>query len=56
MSVLVMSDILGLFVNKGTAESLYFLCNRKNLLQPIHMQLPKKEIFFLIFFPHVFPK
>ena len=49
MSLLVISKILGLFVNILTADDKYSLRNSKNLRQPITMQLFKKQIFFLNF-------
>ena len=50
MSQLVISDILGLSVNTLTADDKCFLRNRKNLPQPIQMQLSKKQKCFLNFF------
>ena len=35
MSLLVICEILGLFVNTLTVSEKYFLCNSENLLQPI---------------------
>ena len=43
MSLLVISEILGLFVNTLTADDKYSLYNSKNLQQPIEMKLSKKE-------------
>ena len=39
MSVLVISDVLGLFVNTMTDDDKYSLRNRKNLPESIQMQL-----------------
>ena len=49
MSVLVISDVLGLFANKLTADDKYSLRNRKKLSQPIQMQLSNKEKIILFF-------
>ena len=43
MSPLVISEILGLFVNTLTAYDKYSLRNDQNLWQTIQMQLSKKE-------------
>ena len=43
ISLLVIWEILGLFVNTLTADGKYSLCNRENLPQPIQMQLSKKQ-------------
>ena len=43
MSVLVISEILGLFVNTLTADDEFFLRNRKNLPQPTQIQLSKNQ-------------
>ena len=45
MSLLVIYELLGLFVNTLTANNKYFLCNEKSLPQPIQMQLSKKKTF-----------
>ena len=42
MSLLVIWEILGHFVNALTADDKYSLCNSENLLQLIQMQLPRK--------------
>ena len=42
--------ILGLFVNKWTADGKYSLLNRDNLTQPIQMQLSRKQKNFSQFF------
>ena len=42
-SLLVISKILGQFVNRLTADDKYSLLNRDNLTQPIQMQLSKKQ-------------
>ena len=49
MSTLVTSKIIRLFVSTLTADDKYSLCNRKNLSQPIQMQLSKKQKFFAEF-------
>ena len=49
MSTLVTSKIIRLFVSILTADDKYSLCNRKNLSQPIQMQLSKKQKFFAEF-------
>ena len=49
MSLLVMCEVLGLFVNTLSADDKYSLCNSEKLPQPIQMQLSKKHKFFLIF-------
>ena len=46
MSLLVISKILGLFVNALTADDKYSLRNSEDLQQPIQMQLFKKKILF----------
>ena len=43
MSNWVICQILGLFVNTLTACDNYALCNSQNLLQPIQVQLSKKN-------------
>ena len=43
ISLLVICEIVGLFVNTLTANDKYSLHNRKNLPQPIQMQLSKKQ-------------
>ena len=43
MSLLVICGILGLFVNILSANDKYFVCYRKFFLQPIQMQLSKKQ-------------
>ena len=50
MSLLVICEILGLFVNTFTADEKYFLCNSENLPEPIQIQLSKKEKTFPQFF------
>ena len=42
MSLLELSEILGLFVSAFTADNEYFLRKRQNLTQPIQMLLSKK--------------
>ena len=56
MSLLVISGILGQFVNTLTAYYKYSLSNRENVLQSIQMQLSKKpktlsELFALLLKP-----
>ena len=46
----MISDIAGLSFNTLTADDKYSLHNRKNLLQPIRMQLSKKQKNFLELF------
>ena len=53
MSALVISDILGLFVNTLTVDYKNSLRSRKNLLQPIQLQLSKKQNFFLNFLLYI---
>ena len=50
MSLLVIPDILGLFVNTLTADEKYSLRNRENSPSPIQMQLSKKGKAFFQFF------
>ena len=47
------SETLGVFVNTLTADDKYSLCNRKNLPQPIQLQLSKKNKFFLAFLLYI---
>ena len=54
MSLLVTSEIWGLFVNRLTANDTYFLRNRETLPQAIQMQLSKKEKSFSEFFASFF--
>ena len=42
MSFLVICEILGLFVDRVTADDKHSLCNREGLLQPIQMVLSRK--------------
>ena len=49
MSVLLISEISGLFVDTLTANNKYPLRNKNNLPQPIQMQLSKKMILSFIF-------
>ena len=53
MSVLVISEILGLFFKAMTANDKYSLRNSKNLPQPIQMQLSRKLKIFLDFLLHI---
>ena len=50
---LSISETLGVFVNTLTADDKYSLCNRKNLPQPIQLQLSKKNKFFLAFLLYI---
>ena len=53
MYLLVVSEILGLFVNTLAADDKYSLPNSENLWQPIEMQLSKKQKkLFLNSLPH----
>ena len=49
MSVLVICEILGLFVNTLTSDGKYSLRKGENLRKPIQMQLSKKQETFLNF-------
>ena len=44
--LLVMHKILGLFVSTLPADAMYSFLNREYLMQPIHMQLSKKQKHF----------
>ena len=46
-SLLVRSEILGLFVNGFTADEKYSRHNREKIPQPVQMQLSKKNENFL---------
>ena len=50
MSLLVIFEILGVFVNILTADHKYSVCNRDNLQQSIQMQLPQKQATLSVFF------
>ena len=50
MSLLVIWEMLGLFIYTLTADDRYSLRNSNNLLQPIQMQLSKKQTFFFSIF------
>ena len=50
---LSVSEILGVFVYILTADDMYFLCNRKNLRQPIQLKLWKKQKIDLIVLLHL---
>ena len=43
MSLFVICEILGVFVNTLTADGTYFLCNSQNLPQPTETQASKKQ-------------
>ena len=47
---LSISEMLGVFFNTLTADNKYSLRNRKNLRQPIQLQLFKKQKIFSQFF------
>ena len=49
-SLLVISEILGLFVKALIDDDKYSFCNRENLPKPIQMKLCKKQNFFSQFF------
>ena len=50
---LSVSKILGVFVYILNADDMYFLCNRKNLRQPIQLKLWKKQKINLIVLLHL---
>ena len=50
MSLLLISEILGFFLNTLSVHDMYSLRNRKNLPQQIQMLLPKKRKNFYHFF------
>ena len=43
MSLLVICEFIGLFINTLRFDHKYFVCNNENLLQAIQMQLFKKQ-------------
>ena len=43
MSLSVIHQILGLFVNTLTVDDRHYMLNRENLTQPIHIQLSQKQ-------------
>ena len=43
MSLLVICEVLGLFVNTLIADDKYSVCNSENLPQLIQIQWPKKQ-------------
>ena len=43
MSPIVISEVLGLFIIRLTADDKYSLLKRENLPQSIQMQLPEKQ-------------
>ena len=47
MSLLLICQILGLFINILTADDKYFLCYTENLWKPIKLKLFQKNFFFL---------
>ena len=49
-SLLVISKILGMFINTLTADEKYSVPKKDNLTQPIQMQLSKKQNVFLNLF------
>ena len=50
ISLIVICEILGLFVNTLTGDDNYCFRNKEHLRQPIQMQLPKKQKRFSEFF------
>ena len=50
VSLLLISEILGLFVNILTNDGRYFLRNKEDSPQPIQMQISKKQKQFSEFF------
>ena len=46
MALLVISETLGLFLNRLTADVMYFLRNKQNLQQSIQMESSKKQRIF----------
>ena len=44
-------EILGIFVNTSAANNNHPLCNRKEVPQPIELQLAKEQEIFNQFFP-----
>ena len=50
MSLLVISEILGLLVDTWTVDDKYSLRKSENLLKPIKMQLPQKQTNFSEYF------
>ena len=52
MSLLVISEIFGLFINKLTVDDKYSLCNTEKLTHSIQMQFSKKERTFVTFLQH----
>ena len=53
MSLLVISEILGLFIYTLIANAKYSLRKSESLLQPSQMQLSKKQKKFLNFLPNL---
>ena len=47
---LIVSEIVGVFVNTSTPDDKYSLRNRENLPQPIQLKLSKKQKIFSHFF------
>ena len=52
MYLLLISGILGLFVNMLTTYDKHSFCNSENLRQALQMQLSKQKKLFLNFFVH----
>ena len=50
MCLLVIGEILGLFINRLTADDMHFLCNSENLQEPIQVQLSQSKKLFSEFF------
>ena len=46
MSLLLICQMLGLFINILTADEKYFLCYTENLWKPIKLKLFQIKIFF----------
>ena len=50
MSLLVICEILGLFLNTMTADDKYSLCNREGSPELMPMELLQKQMTFSFFF------
>ena len=51
ISLLLLCEMLGLFFNTLTVDGKYSLRNIESLLQPVQMQISKKQNTFSNFFP-----
>ena len=51
ISLLLLCEMLGLFFNTFTVDGKYSLRNIESLLQPVQMQISKKQNTFSNFFP-----